>query len=322
MDHTPLLPTGNNSHKSSFSQFFRAFLPITFISFGGPQAHVALLHKKFVDVPSDYTGPQVKESTFLELYAVAQALPGPGSTQLVTSLGATFGGLIGAFITFFIWHLPGFIIMAFAGAWFHRHINQSQSLVLINDLLDFAVGLVAAAFSFVVIAAFKIVSKTCAPSTMKMAIATVSMFIAVTIPPAASSWVFVLLLISGGLSFVIFEALSAMSEQQSQPNTQIDDDWEAKVSPVAGAIMIACVAVVTIVLALLPPSDLGIRILKIFWRIGLLVFGGGIVVVPMLIKCVFFFHTKNSTFVFRFILSPLLFQLNSLLTLLTPLNYS
>lgn len=298
MEDAPLLPSNdsNDRHrKSSFSQFLRAFFPLCFISFGGPQAHVALFHKKFVDVPSDYTGPQVKESTFLELFSVAQALPGPGSTQLATSLGATFGGLIGAFGTFFVWHLPGFIIMTAAGAWFHRHLNDSDSLVLINNLLDFAVGLVAAAFSFVIVAAYKIVSKTCVPCTMKMAIATVSMFIAVVVPPSTSSWVFVLLLIGGGAVYVAYDFLSLPEEQ---PITEVDEEWEAHVSPVAGSILIAFVFLTTIVIAFLPDSDIGTRILKIFWRIGLLVFGGGIVVVPMLIKCVFFILLNQLHFPF------------------------
>lgn len=281
MEGTSLLSNRNAPRKASFIQFLREFWPICFISFGGPQAHVALLHNKFVDVVPGYDGPKVKESTFLELYSVTQALPGPGSTQLVTSLGALFGGLAGGFITFLIWHLPGFICMTAAGVWFHRHLNDPSSIDAINILTDFSVGLIAAAFSFVLIAVFKIVSNTCAKNHLKMVIALISMFIAVTIPPSSSSWVFILLLVFGGFAFLL---LSVFNRSAEQSVTDIDDDWEARISPIVGIILIGFVVVATVVIALLPDSDLGYRVLKMFWRIGLVVFGGGVVVIPMLIK--------------------------------------
>lgn len=279
MEREPLL---SRPKKATFKEFLKAFWPICLISFGGPQAHVALLHQKFVDVPVDYTGPQMKEATFLELYALASSLPGPGSTQLVCSMGASFGGLIGSFITFFIWQVPGFIVMTAAGLWFHKHVNDPNSVTLINAIADYAVGLISAAFAFVLLAAFKIVSKTCSNDIMKMIILLTSMFVGVTIPFEAASWVYISLLVGGGAAFYIYDKFFPNEEEETVD--QFDPDWEANISPFAGGILIAIVAFITFIVIIIPSDSLGNIVLKIFWRIGLLVFGGGVVVIPMLIK--------------------------------------
>lgn len=282
VERVPLL--GSHPSKVSFLSFLSAFWPLSFISFGGPQAHVALMYDKFVDAPIANPSPNkpyVPESLFLELYALAQSLPGPGSTQLATSIGATFGGASGAATTFFIWHLPGFIAMTAAGLWFHSHLN-TNSVALIQQITDHAIGLISAAYAFVLLAAFKIVSKTC-DSNIKMTIALVSMFVAVTVPPAASSWVFIALLIGGGLFYYMY-ATYYVHSGSDENRAEEAQEWECHVSPTTGTLLLAIVALATIIIALLPESDLGFRVLKIFWRIGLCVFGGGIVVIPMLLK--------------------------------------
>lgn len=183
MDREPLLQNGRRKPQSSLMGFLRAFWPICFISFGGPQVHVALLHDKFVDADPAYDGPKLSQPMFLELFSLAQALPGPGSTQLVASLGATFGGLWGAFVTLLMWILPGFIEMSNVGRWYHNHVNGSGDLI--NSLTDHSVGLIAAVFSYVLLAAFKIASNTCGFDGVKASIACMCLFIAVTSPPAA-----------------------------------------------------------------------------------------------------------------------------------------
>lgn len=283
-EQTALLPQRALPSKPSFRSFLSSFWPITFIAFGGPQAHVALFHETFVASPAEQT-PKVPQSTFLELYALAQSLPGPGSTQLATSLGATFGGISGAIITFLIWHLPGFFVMTFAGVWFHSHLHDPSSLPLVQRVTQYAIGLISAAYAFVLIAAFKIVGTACADDNLKMAIALLSMFIAVVIPPASSSWVFILLLVAGGLAYFAYSTLRpAQSDRQEQSDTI--PEWDCNLSQTTGIILLLICAVTTVIVAALPSSQLGYKMLKIFWRIGLCVFGGGIIVVPMLMKYV------------------------------------
>lgn len=286
MDNLPLLGGNGNQdprRKASFLSFLKAFWPICFISFGGPQAHVALLHNKFVDVPAGYHGPKMEESTFLGLYALTQALPGPGSTQLVAAFGATFGGLSGAIITFLIWHLPGFIVMSAAGLWFHGHLSGGTSVAFINTITNYAVGFISAAFGFVLLAAFKIVSKTCASDYLKMTIAVVSLYVSIFVPSSVVSWVYIVLLVAGGVAYFIYDRQNKDRNLENENNPDMDD-WEARVSPTMGVVLLAIVAIISVIIAFIPSNTLGNRVLKIFWRIGLLVFGGGIIVIPLLIK--------------------------------------
>ena len=53
-----------------------SFAPLGFIAFGGPQAHIALLHAHFVERRG-----WLSDEAFLELLALGHALPGPTSTQ-------------------------------------------------------------------------------------------------------------------------------------------------------------------------------------------------------------------------------------------------
>ena len=289
-ERTPLILESqmNRPEKVSFVTFLKTFWPMSLISFGGPPAHVALMHEIFVDKPRTNphipNQPQIEESTFLELFSLSQSLPGPGSTQLATSLGATFGGAFGAFITFLIWHLPGFIAMTLAGMWFHSNLNNSNSSVLIQKLTDHAVGLVSAAFAYVLIASFKIVDKNCAQNQFKMIIALISLFVARLAPPKETSWVFIAILILGGVAHSIYDArLSSQGNNEDMSNLH-EDEWTSQVSASTGIVLLSMVGILTLIIAFLPSSNLGYRILQIFWRIGLTVFGGGIIVIPMLIK--------------------------------------
>lgn len=60
-----------------YGQVFWSFLPLGVIAYGGPNAHIALLHERFVDKSKWLT-----EEQFVELMAVGQGLPGPTSTQV------------------------------------------------------------------------------------------------------------------------------------------------------------------------------------------------------------------------------------------------
>lgn len=60
-----------------YGQVFWQFLPLGVIAYGGPNAHIALLHERFVDKSKWLT-----EEQFVELMAVGQGLPGPTSTQV------------------------------------------------------------------------------------------------------------------------------------------------------------------------------------------------------------------------------------------------
>ena len=67
-----------------------AFLPLGWIAFGGPQAHIALLQERFVAQRR-----WLDEQRFVELLGLGQGLPGPTSTQMVVAVGTARAGAAG-----------------------------------------------------------------------------------------------------------------------------------------------------------------------------------------------------------------------------------
>lgn len=76
----------------------RHFGDLGFTSFGGPGVHVVLLKRRFVDRLE-----WIEPATFADLFALANALPGPGSTQLCFSIAVARGGLLCGVLAFFLW---------------------------------------------------------------------------------------------------------------------------------------------------------------------------------------------------------------------------
>jgi chromate transport protein ChrA len=74
------------------------YSPLALITFGGPPAHIALLHDRFV-----VQRKWLSETLFVELFAIGSALPGPASTQLAYSVALMRDGLIPAIWSFCIW---------------------------------------------------------------------------------------------------------------------------------------------------------------------------------------------------------------------------
>ena len=89
--------------------FLKDVLYLSVTSFGGPQAHFALL----MDMMVQKRG-YIDEKGLVELYALCQILPGPTSTQTITSLGFRVGGPALAYLTLLVWMLPTVSIMTIA----------------------------------------------------------------------------------------------------------------------------------------------------------------------------------------------------------------
>jgi chromate transporter len=87
------------------------FLKAVFIhaisAFGGPQGHLGMMIKTFVEKRKDITHEQL-----IDLNSFCQILPGATSTQTLTLIGYKRGGVPLALLTFLIWIIPGVLIMS------------------------------------------------------------------------------------------------------------------------------------------------------------------------------------------------------------------
>lgn len=120
----------------------RRYWDLGFTSFGGPGVHVIILRQRFVD-----SLKWVDERTFLDLFALGNALPGPGSTQLAFSIAVVTNGVLPGLLAFLLWSLPGAFGMAAIGIGISRIPDQLPGpvLALFTGLNAAAVGLIALA---------------------------------------------------------------------------------------------------------------------------------------------------------------------------------
>jgi chromate transporter len=86
--------------------FLKTVLLHSITAFGGPQAHIGMMMKNFVDEK-----PYVTKEELMEYNAFCQLLPGASSTQTLTLIGYKRGGVPLAVITLLIWISPACILM-------------------------------------------------------------------------------------------------------------------------------------------------------------------------------------------------------------------
>ena len=94
----------------SFSEALRIWTKIGLLSFGGPTAQIALMHRVIVDEKK-----WLSEQQFLNALGFCMLLPGPEAMQLATYSGWRLHGLKGGLAAGLLFVLPGaFVVLALA----------------------------------------------------------------------------------------------------------------------------------------------------------------------------------------------------------------
>lgn len=86
--------------------FLKAVLLHSITAFGGPQGHIGMMLKTFVHKRKDIT-----EEELIEYNSFCQLLPGASSTQTLTLIGYKRGGVSLAVATLIIWIMPASVLM-------------------------------------------------------------------------------------------------------------------------------------------------------------------------------------------------------------------
>ena len=165
--------------------FLRTVFIYSFTAFGGPQGHIGMMTKTFVQGRKDIT-----EEELVEYNSFCQMLPGPSSTQTVMLIALKRGGIPLAVLTLLIWVLPAAVIMGAFSFLVLYFDAQSIQKNLFSFVKPMSVG-------FVCFAAVRMMQ-----SSVKY-LATTSIMIAGFLATISlrSPWVFpVLLLLSGVVS--------------------------------------------------------------------------------------------------------------------------
>jgi chromate transporter len=164
--------------------FLKAVFYYTISAFGGPQGHLGMMMKTFVDGRKD-----VSKEELMEYVAFCQMLPGASSTQTITLIGYKRGGVPLAIITLIIWILPASILMGIFSFLVHYVNTFHVSLDVFNYIQPMAVG-------FIAFAAYKMyrVSIKNTITYVIMIVAAIATYLFFKTP-----WIFPILIILGGV---------------------------------------------------------------------------------------------------------------------------
>lgn len=99
----------------TMSELFRVFGRIGLLSFGGPAAQIALMHRELVE-----TRTWMDEDAFLRALSLCMLLPGPEAMQLATYAGWRLRGTPGGLLAGLLFVLPGAMTIAILVALYVR----------------------------------------------------------------------------------------------------------------------------------------------------------------------------------------------------------
>ncbi|GAA5032381.1 chromate transporter [Marivirga lumbricoides] len=233
--------------------FLKDIFIISVTAFGGVTATFAL----FLDYLVKKRG-YLTEEELIEMNALCQILPGPSSTQILCGLAYKIGGAPFAFLTLFVWAIPGVALMTAFAILMSNIQSKELSTEFTRFIQPIAVG-------FVGVAAYRICLKV---------IHTKSSFILLVISAVitvftSSPYLFPILILCGGLA-TTFKYKRQPIQQKNKMNVR----WTALIIWIGVLVLIAIIGTIT--------YSLPIRLLENFYRNGSLIFGGGQVLVPFL----------------------------------------
>ena len=144
------------------------FLPLGFVSFGGPTTNVGLFERVFVE-----KFRSVSAERFAELLAVTSSLPGSTASEMALAIGCQLGGPTGALIALLLFTLPGLVAMLLVGKY--------------SGLAETLIGKIApqwiyvAAVSVILVASLTLFQKIC-KSTLAVSISVIAAAAALAVP--------------------------------------------------------------------------------------------------------------------------------------------
>ena len=240
--------------------FLRAVFFHSVSAFGGPQAHMGMMMKTFVEQT-----PYVTEKELMEYNAFCQLLPGASSTQTLTLIGYKRGGVPLAVLTLIIWILPASVLMG-ALSFLLQYIDKRQ---LGTDIFKFIPPMAAGFLGYAVIHIF--------PHAIKNTITRIIMLcsVAATYFLFGKTWVIPVLIVAGGIATNFSQKRIPQVEQKPR-KIRWWNFW------LFGIIFITAGVLSEAARKNDWPNRKPINLFENTYRMGSLVFGGGQVLMPLM----------------------------------------
>ncbi|MEO5782715.1 MAG: chromate efflux transporter [Ginsengibacter sp.] len=241
--------------------FLKAVFFYSVSAFGGPQGHLGMMMKTFVDRRRDVTKEEL-----MDYVSFCQLLPGASSTQTITLIGFKRGGVPLAVLTLIIWILPACILMSLF-SFFIKYVDTTPSgLNMFKFIQPMAVG-------FLAFAAFR-VYKTSINNLITFVIMVVALLI--TFFLFKTPWVFPILIILGGVA-------TNFSNKRFPRNKAL----KPKLIKWTNIWLFVLIFIIAGILSETSRTQnwenkRSYALFENFYRFGSLVFGGGDVLMPMM----------------------------------------
>jgi chromate transporter len=245
--------------KGTVGEVFAAFLKLGLTSFGGPIAHIGYYRDELV-----VRRKWLDETTFADLVALCQFLPGPASSQVGFSLGILRAdGLLGGLAAWFAFTMPSAIVM-------------------------FAFALGAAAFDGPIAGGFLHGLKLVAVAVVAQAVWGMTRSLTPDRPRAAIALgaIAIVVLFAGSLAQIAAIALGAcaglwLCRGDAAP---VSGHLSFPVTRRAGTVALILFAALLLLSPVVTTAtgSHALAMFDAFYRSGALVFGGGHVVLPLL----------------------------------------
>jgi chromate transporter len=240
--------------------FLRNVFLYSITAVGGPQAHVAMMMKAFVQKT-----PYITKEELLEYNAFCNLLPGASSTQTVTLIGYKRGGLPLAILTLIIWISPACVLMG-GFSFLLPYVDQDS---LHKNIFKYVPSLAVGFLAYASAIAFGV--------SIKNLITWVIMLVGIgaTYVFFQSPWIFPALIILGGAATNISKKRIPEIEVKRR-KIKWGNIW------LFAAIFILAGFFSEIARTRNWPERKPINLFENMYRMGSLVFGGGHVLMPMM----------------------------------------
>ena len=276
--------------RRTYGDIAASFSLMGWTAFGGPAAHVGLFNKTFV---RDASRPWMSQGVFSELLALGQCMPGPTSTQMSFAMGITQRGALGGVLSGGLFQYPGLILMTLGGA------GAAEVLVNPGRIFSAFTAGVSVAGAVLVVSAGDSLARSQAKTPTTKALCALS---AVVSYYYATAWLFPTLIAFGGC-VTVFEAHQREKRAKTlDASASADADADADevahlgVKPITGAcLIISWLATLIALIVVESNTDYAtnkeLHWFSTFWRVGSIIFGGGQVVLPLLLSDVVQYET-------------------------------
>lgn len=154
-------------------------------AFGGPQGHLGMMMRTFVEKRRDVT-----QTELMEYLSFCQLLPGASSSQILTLIGYKRGGILLAVATLLVWIIPAAFFMGMLSFWVTDIGSNNLTTSVFRFIQPMAIGFLAyAAYKAFLMSVTNLITQIIMLAAM-----------AVTYWWFKTPWVFPVLIVLGGIS--------------------------------------------------------------------------------------------------------------------------